>query len=65
MSRCHDCDVNAASYEATLDWTFTPVMLLCDDCAIWERESDSVLTIKTFDRSQKGSARAEREDVPK
>lgn len=49
MSRCYDCDTETAIYEARLDWT-AGVMLLCPDCAIWERQFGSVIEIKTFVR---------------
>lgn len=35
-------------YEARLDHDATPVVLLCDACAIWEREAGSVVWIRTL-----------------
>jgi hypothetical protein len=35
-------------YEAHLDHDATPVVLLCDACAIWEREAGSVVWIRTL-----------------
>jgi len=35
-------------YEAHLDHDATPVVLLCDDCAIWERDAGSVVWIHTW-----------------
>lgn len=49
MTRCYDCDTETATYEARLDWTFG-LMLLCPDCAIWEREANSVIEIKSLSR---------------
>jgi len=34
-------------YETHLDHDATPVVLLCDLCAIWEREAGSVVWIRT------------------
>ena len=46
--RCYGCDQAEAMYEAHLDHDATPVVLLCDACAIWEREAGSVVWIRTF-----------------
>lgn len=46
--RCYGCDQAQARYEAHLDHDATPVVLLCDACAIWEREADSVVWIRTL-----------------
>lgn len=45
--RCYGCDQAEARYEAHLDHDATPVVLLCDACAIWEREAGSVVWIRT------------------
>ena len=44
--RCYACDQAAAVYEAHLDHDTTPVVLLCEACAIWEREAGSVVWIR-------------------
>jgi hypothetical protein len=46
---CYVCDRRPALYEARLDWDATPVVLLCEVCAAWEREVASVIWIRTFD----------------
>jgi hypothetical protein len=48
VRRCYGCDQAEARYEAHLDWDATPVVLLCDTCAIWERDADSVVWIRTL-----------------
>jgi hypothetical protein len=45
--RCYVCDQAEARYEAHLDHDTTPVVLLCDACAITEREAHSVVWIRT------------------
>lgn len=55
--RCYGCDQAEARYEARLDWDTTPVVLLCEACAIWERSADSVLWIRTLPQ-RAGDARA-------
>ena len=45
--RCYSCDQAEGVYEAHLDHDATPVVLLCDACAIWEREAGSVVWIRT------------------
>lgn len=50
MRLCYSCDKAEARYEAHLDHDTTPVVLLCDPCAIWEREAGSVVWIRTLDR---------------
>lgn len=47
-SRCYGCDHADAMYEAHLDHDETPVVLLCDACAIWERDAHSVVWIRTL-----------------
>lgn len=49
--RCYGCDQAEAMYEAHLDHDATPAVLLCDTCAIWEREADSVVWIRTLGRT--------------
>ncbi len=49
VRRCYGCDQDEAMYEAHLDHDATPVVLLCDACAIWEREAGSVVSIRTLD----------------
>jgi hypothetical protein len=44
--RCYQCDHVAAVYEAHLDHDCTPVVLLCEACARWERECGSVVWIR-------------------
>ena len=46
--RCYGCDQAEVMYEAHLDHDATPVVLLCDACAIWEREAGSVVWIRTY-----------------
>lgn len=46
--RCYGCDQADAVYEAHLDHDATPVVLLCDACAIWERDAGSVVWIRTL-----------------
>jgi hypothetical protein len=46
-TRCYGCDQAEAAYEAHLDHDATPVVLLCDACAIWERDAGSVVWIRT------------------
>jgi hypothetical protein len=46
--RCYDCDLREARYEAHLDYDLTPVVLLCEDCARWERDWDSVVWIRSL-----------------
>jgi hypothetical protein len=46
--RCYACDQADARYEAHLDWDTTPVVLLCDACAIWERSAGSVIWIRNL-----------------
>lgn len=46
--RCYSCDQAEAMYEAHLDHDATPVVLLCDACAIWERGAGSVVWIRTL-----------------
>ena len=46
--RCYGCDQAEAMYEAHLDYDATPVLLLCDACAIWERDVNSVIWIRTL-----------------
>ena len=48
MRRCYGCDQAEAMYEAHLDHDATPVVLLCDACAIWERDAGSVAWIRTL-----------------
>lgn len=48
IRRCYGCDQAEARYEAHLDWDATPVVLLCDPCAIWERSAGSVIWIRTL-----------------
>jgi hypothetical protein len=48
MRRCYGCGHAEARYEAHLDWDATPVVLLCDACAIWERSAGSVIWIRTI-----------------
>ena len=48
MRRCYCCDEAEARYEARLDHDTTPVVLLCDACAIWERAAGSVIWIRTL-----------------
>jgi hypothetical protein len=47
VRRCYRCDHATAAYEAHLDWDCTPVVLLCEACAHWERECGSVIWIRT------------------
>lgn len=47
IRRCYGCDHAASRYEANLDWDTTPVVLLCDACAIWERAAGSVIWIRS------------------
>ena len=47
-ARCYGCDQSEARYEARLDHDATPAVLLCDACAIWEREAHSVVWIRTL-----------------
>ena len=49
--RCYSCDQAEAMYEAHLDHDATPVVLLCEACAIWERDAGSVVWIHTRDRN--------------
>jgi hypothetical protein len=60
MRRCYGCDYAEARYEARLDWDATPVVLLCDACAVWERTAGSVIWIRTLD-----TASAEAVDGPR
>ena len=53
--RCYGCDQVQAMYEAHLDHDTTPVVLLCDACAIWERDAGSVEWIRTLVSSKSGS----------
>ena len=46
--RCYGCDQAEARYEAHLDHDATPVVLLCDACAIAEREAGSAVWICTL-----------------
>ncbi len=46
-ARCYGCDQAEARYEAHLDHDATPVVLLCDACAIWERDAGGVVWIRT------------------
>jgi hypothetical protein len=46
--RCYSCDHAQAAYEAHLDHDTTPIVLLCDACAAWEREAGSVIWIRTL-----------------
>lgn len=46
--RCYACDQGEAAYEAHLDHDATPAVLLCDACAITEREGGSVVRIRTL-----------------
>jgi hypothetical protein len=46
--RCYGCDEAEARYEAHLDHDTTPVVLLCEACAIWERNAGSVVWIHTL-----------------
>ena len=46
--RCYGCDQAEARYEAHLDHDATPAVLLCDACAVWEREAGSVVWIRTL-----------------
>jgi hypothetical protein len=46
--RCYGCDQAEAMYEAHLDHDATPTVLLCEACAIWEREAHSVVWIRTM-----------------
>jgi hypothetical protein len=46
--RCYHCDTAEARYEAHLDYDCTPVVLLCEECAIREREWDSVVWIRGY-----------------
>ena len=48
VRRCYGCDQAQAMYEAHLDHDATPVVLLCDACAIWERDAGSVEWICTL-----------------
>jgi hypothetical protein len=48
--RCYGCDQAEAMYEAHLDHDTTPVVLLCDACAIWERDAGGVVWIRTLAR---------------
>jgi hypothetical protein len=48
IRRCYVCDQAQAMYEAHLDHDATPVVLLCDACAIWERAAGSVAWIRTL-----------------
>ena len=45
--RCYGCDQAEGVYEAHLDHDMTPIVLLCDACAIWERAVGSVVWIRT------------------
>lgn len=44
--RCYSCDELEAAYEAHLAHDSTPVVLLCEACARWERAGDSVVWIR-------------------
>jgi hypothetical protein len=48
IRRCYGCDQASAVYEAHLDHDATPVVLLCVDCAAWERAARSVVWIRTI-----------------
>ena len=47
-ARCYGCDQAETMYEAHLDHDATPAVLLCDACAIWERNAGSVVRIRTL-----------------
>ena len=55
--RCYCCDQAGAAYEAHLDHDATPVVLLCDACAIWERDAGSVVWIRTLKVQGRSSSR--------
>jgi hypothetical protein len=49
--RCYHCETAEARYEAYLDYEFTPIVLLCEECAQLERAWGAVIWIRTITAS--------------
>lgn len=45
--RCYHCDTNPARYIARVDFDLTPEYRLCEACAIWLRDIDAVIEIRS------------------